>query len=162
MPAGETGEVDHPLSPASPKPDSAVQASVVSKAGSASGSAPTAASAQASHLKFSRAQKLSRAQDIELVRRTGKRVKSGLLDVRVTASPSSCARVGVIVPKYGHIIVERNRLRRRMREIVRVRMLPVLRVAPPTDVLVRVLPRAYWASFDVLEREIDGIVTRIS
>jgi ribonuclease P protein component len=115
-----------------------------------------------SHLRFSRAQRLSHAPDIESVRRTGKRVKSGLLDVRVTASPSSCARVGIVVPKYGHIIVERNRLRRRIREIVRVHMLPVLASVPPTDVLIRALPRAYSASFDVLEREIDGIVARIT
>ena len=83
------------------------------------------------------------------------------MDVRVTASPSSCARVGIIVPKLGHIIVERNRLRRRIREIVRLRMLPVLAQAPPTDVLVRALPRAYSASFDVLEREIEGIIARL-
>lgn len=89
-------------------------------------------------------------------------MKSGLMDVRVTASPSSCARVGIVVPKYGHIIVERNRLRRRIREIVRVRVLPVLLSVPPTDVLIRALPRAYSASFDVLEREIDGIVARIT
>lgn len=49
-----------------------------------------------------------------------------------------------------------------MREVVRVHMLPMLRTAPPTDVLVRVLPQAYLASFDVLEREIDGIIARMS
>ena len=65
------------------------------------------------------------------------------------------------MPKFGHIIVERNRLRRRIREIVRVRMLPVLQQAPATDVLVRALPRAYSASFEVLEREIEGIVARL-
>ena len=89
-------------------------------------------------------------------------MKSGLLDVRVTASPSLCARVGIIVPKFGHIIVERNRLRRRIREIVRVRMLPVLAQSPPTDVLVRALPRAYSATFEVLEREIEKIVARLA
>jgi ribonuclease P protein component len=89
-------------------------------------------------------------------------VKSGLLDVRVTASPSSCARVGIVVPKYGHIIVDRNRLRRRIREIVRLRVLPVLLSVPPMDVLFRALPRAYSASFEMLEREIDGIVARIT
>jgi ribonuclease P protein component len=66
------------------------------------------------------------------------------------------------VPKYGHIIAERNRLRRRVREIVRVCMLPALRQAPPTDVLIRTLPRTYSASFEVLKREIDEIVARIS
>lgn len=115
-----------------------------------------------SHLKFSRAERLSRALDIEFVKRTGKRVRSGLLDVRVTASPSLRGRVGVIVPKYGHIIVERNRLRRRLRELARVRMLPLLRSMPPTDVLIRALPRAYLASFGVLEQEIDGIVARLA
>ena len=115
-----------------------------------------------SYLKYSSAQRLSRAADIEFVKRTGKRVKSGLLDVRVTASPSLCARVGIIVPKYGHIIVERNRLRRRLRELVRIHVLPVLRLAPATDVLIRALPRAYSASFEVLEREIDGIIARLA
>lgn len=89
-------------------------------------------------------------------------MKSGLLDVRVTASPSLCTRVGIIVPKYGHIIVERNRLRRRVREIARVRMLPVLGLAPPVDVLVRALPRAYWASFEMLQREIDAVVAKLA
>ena len=115
-----------------------------------------------SHLRYSSAQRLSRATDIELVKRTGKRVKSGLLDVRVTASPSLCARVGIIVPKYGHIIVDRNRLRRRLRELVRLHMLPALRVVPPSDVLIRALPRTYSASFEVLEREMDGIVERLA
>jgi hypothetical protein len=38
----------------------------------------------------------------------------------------------------------------------------VLLSVPPTDVLIRALPRAYSASFDVLEREIDGIIARIA
>lgn len=86
-------------------------------------------------------------------------MKTGLLDVRITASPSSCARVGVIVPKYGRLIVERNRLRRRLRELARVRLLPALR---DRDVLIRALPHAYSASFDVLAREVDGVVARIT
>jgi len=146
MSADEAGETDRPLSPASPLPD----------AEALSGAQP------ASRHKFTRAQRLSRSLDIEFVRKAGKRVKSGLMDVRVTASPSSCARVGIVVPKYGHVIVERNKLRRRVREIVRIRMLPALQSIPPTDVLVKALPKAYSASFDVLEREIDGIIARIS
>ncbi|MGI8547445.1 MAG: ribonuclease P protein component [Gemmatimonadaceae bacterium] len=119
-----------------------------------------------SNLGFSRAQKLARASDIEFVKRTGKRVKTGLLDVRVATSPSSCtsskdpcARVGVIVPKYKRSIVERNKLRRRLREIVRTRMLPVI---PARDVFIRAMPQAYTSSFDVLVREIDGVIARIA
>ena len=128
---------------------------------------PTTTATATSHFRFPRAQRLARASEIELVKRTGKRVKTGLLDVRVTASPSLRssvdaglpARVGVIVPKYGRMIVERNRLRRRLRELVRIRLLPSL---VGRDVLIRALPQAYSASFDVLAREIDGIVARIT
>lgn len=105
-------------------------------------------------------------------------MKSGVFDVRTAASPSSCEqstvvplRVGVIVPKYGHIIVERNRLRRRLRELVRTRLLPALApalapVAPApesrrTDVLIRALPPAYSASFDGLAREMDALIARL-
>lgn len=129
---------------------------------------------------------MARASEIELVKRTGKRVKTGVLDVRVAASPSSRAQVGVIVPKYKRTIVERNKLRRRLRELVRVRLLPVLArsdvegssVERPTEeqgtvhtaqtaqaaraVLIRALPTAYSATFDGLARDVDTVVARIA
>jgi RNase P protein component len=133
---------------------------------------------------------LARASEIELVKRTGKRVKTGVLDVRVAASPSSRAQVGVIVPKYKRTIVERNKLRRRLRELVRVRLLPVLErsdvegsstegfstegsteehaiaqaaqaAQTPRAVLIRALPTAYSATFDGLARDVDTVVARI-
>lgn len=100
-------------------------------------------------------------------------MKTGVLDVRIAASPSSHAQVGVIVPKYKRTIVERNRLRRRLRELARVRLLPVLgdtsaehAAAPDAGsgaraVLIRALPTAYSASFDGLARDIDAVVARI-
>lgn len=92
-------------------------------------------------------------------------MKTGVLDVRVAPSPSSRAQVGVIVPKYKRTVVERNRLRRRLRELARVRLLPMLdRTAAEHGaraVLIRALPVAYSASFDGLAREIDAVVTRI-
>jgi RNase P protein component len=126
---------------------------------------------------------LARASEIELVKRTGKRVKTGVLDVRIAASPSSRAQVGVIVPKYKRTIVERNKLRRRLRELVRVRLLPVLARSDvggasgerPTEehgtvhtahtaraVLIRALPTAYSATFDGLARDVDTVVARIA
>ena len=122
---------------------------------------------------------MARASEIELVKRTGKRVKTGVLDVRVAASPSSRAQVGVIVPKYKRTIVERNKLRRRLRELVRVRLLPVLArsdvegsaaecateehatVHTARAVLIRALPTAYSATFDGLARDVDTVVARI-
>jgi RNase P protein component len=47
--------------------------------------------------------------------------------------------------------VERNRLKRRLRELARTRLLPVL---PPADVVIRPRPDAYAASFDALARQI--------
>lgn len=108
---------------------------------------------------------MARASEIELVKRTGKRVKTGVLDVRVAASPSSRAQVGVIVPKYRRTIVERNRLRRRLRELARVRLLPLLDATREARgeraVLIRALPAAYSASFDGLARDIDAVVARL-
>lgn len=89
-------------------------------------------------------------------------MKTGVLEVRIAASPSSCAQVGIIVPKYGRVIVERNKLRRRLRELARTRLLPVLaNDASPRAVLIRALPSAYSASFDGLGRNIDAVVARI-
>jgi ribonuclease P protein component len=48
--------------------------------------------------------------------------------------------------------VERNRLKRRLRELARTRLLPVL---PPADLVIRPRPDAYSATFDALARQID-------
>lgn len=60
--------------------------------------------------------------------------------MRYIASPLRHPRVGVIVPRYGHTAVERNRLKRRLRELVRTLMLPTL---PACDVSLRATPGAY-------------------
>ena len=57
-----------------------------------------------------------------------------------------------MVPKYKHSGVERNRLKRRLRELARTRLLPTL---PPADVVIRSRPEAYAASFDALARQVD-------
>jgi len=63
------------------------------------------------------------------------------------------------VPKQKHSSVERNRLKRRLRELARTRLLPVL---PPVDLVIRTLPEAYGASFAALEREIGKVGERLS
>ncbi len=47
--------------------------------------------------------------------------------------------------------MERNRLKRRLREIVR---LNILQRIPSVDMVVRARPEAYSASFGTLEREL--------
>lgn len=77
-------------------------------------------------------------------------MRTASMDVRAVASLHACGRVGIIVPKYGHSSVDRNKVKRRLRELVRVETLPVL---PVLDVVLRVAPRAYDRTFDELREE---------
>ena len=55
------------------------------------------------------------------------------------------------MPKYGHSAVERNYLKRQLREIIRTRVLGTL---PPIDAVIRVRPSAYTISFAQLADEL--------
>jgi ribonuclease P protein component len=65
----------------------------------------------------------------------------------------------VIVGKHGHTVVERNLLRRRLRELVRTRLIPVV---GGKDIVVRVLATGYDASFDQLSGEISEVIAGLS
>ena len=81
------------------------------------------------------------------------------LDVRALASLSALARVGVVVPRYGHSAVERNRLKRRLRELIRLELLPCIHAM---DVVVRTAPRAYERQFEVLRAEVQKLAYQLS
>lgn len=83
--------------------------------------------------------------------REGKRIRAEHLELRVAASLLHHPRVGFIVPKLGRSSVERNRLKRRLREIVRQELLPRL---PAVDVVIRVRREAYDASFASLRAQL--------
>lgn len=101
----------------------------------------------------------------ELFRR-GRRTKTRNLDVFVSASPVSFSRLGLVVPKprmktspTGRRIraaaVQRNRLKRRLREIGRTCLLPSAPVGEGAlDVLIRARPEAYLADFEQLRDEL--------
>lgn len=55
------------------------------------------------------------------------------------------------MPRHRHTAVARNRLKRRLRELVRTRLLAA---APPADVLIRARREAYDASFETLAADI--------
>ena len=81
------------------------------------------------------------------------------MDVRATASLPAFARVGFVVPRYKHSAVDRNRLKRRLREIVRIAVLPTL---PPLDIVIRVFPVAYARSFDALQADLLQALRKLS
>jgi ribonuclease P protein component len=64
-----------------------------------------------------------------------------------------------VVPKHGRSSVERNRLRRRLSEIVRRSLLPHLLAM---DVLIRTRREAYDASFAELEEDVEAVRRRLS
>lgn len=96
------------------------------------------------------------------MRREGKRIRTGLLEVRALASPLAFSRVGVIVPRHKQTAVARNRLKRRLRELVRLRLLPALAATPPVDVVVRAFPPAYTADFARLAGEMERVVRQLA
>jgi len=63
-------------------------------------------------------------------------------------------RVGIVVPKHRRRIVDRNRVKRRLREIVRTTLLPTL---PSVDVLIRAKPEAYGSTFQQLASDVGTI-----
>jgi ribonuclease P protein component len=80
------------------------------------------------------------------------------LDVRAVASPLGHPRVGIVVPRHRRTAVDRNRLKRRLRELTRTRFLPT---ALPVDVVIRARPEAYAASFDALEADIERAAAQL-
>ena len=69
------------------------------------------------------------------------------------------ARMGVVVPRFQHSAVDRNRLQRRLREILRRETRAAL---PPVDLVVRARRDAYDAPFAVLRAELTGAAARLA
>lgn len=96
--------------------------------------------------------------------RSGKRRRCGSLDIYLQlTSTGRPPRIGVVVPRHGRTIVERNRLRRRLRELLRTGWLMEERERGATrDLLVRAGASAYERSFAELRAELDSCLERVS
>jgi ribonuclease P protein component len=90
-------------------------------------------------------QRLRRADDFATVIRSGRRAGRGGLVVHLRRREQEApARIGFVVPKAVGPAVTRNKVRRRLRHLVRAEL---ARLAPGTDVVVRVLPSASGESY---------------
>ncbi len=87
------------------------------------------------------------------------KVSAKLLDLRRLEAQGNHARVAVVVAKFGYSAVARNKLKRRLRELVRIRMLPVL---APMDLLVRARRDAYNATFEALLDDVSDVARRLT
>lgn len=88
--------------------------------------------------------------------REGRRRTCGSLEVYLRTAPHALGpRIGVVVPRHGQTIIERNRLRRRLRELLRTEWLPAARDRDPgADLLVRARRSAYERTFPELQAEL--------
>ena len=68
-------------------------------------------------------------------------------------------RVGLVVPLHKNSAVARNRLKRRLRELARTRLLPS---DLPADIVIRVRPEAYDATFEALTTDIAQALAQLA
>jgi ribonuclease P protein component len=88
----------------------------------------------------------------------GTRERTAWFDVRTAAALTPHARVGIIVPRFEATAVQRNRVKRRLRELVRRELLPSL---APHDLVVRATRASYRASFDQMQAAMRQVAARL-
>ena len=83
------------------------------------------------------------------------------MDVFDSTSPVAHPRVGVVVPKHRRNSVDRNKLKRRLREVLRLEVLPrLVESNAPVDILIRARKEAYAASYEQLHDELTEFVEK--
>lgn len=73
-------------------------------------------------------------------------------------SPHARLRVGIVVPRHRRSAVERNRLKRQLRELVRLLVLPL---GMPVDLVIWAQRSAYEMSFSRLQQEIESLLPNL-
>jgi ribonuclease P protein component len=83
--------------------------------------------------------------------------------MRLLLVESGPSRVGFVVPKHGQTAVRRNKLKRRLREWVRVGLLPALAAGEvhAVDIVIRARQSAYDAPVAALHEELDKMVSSV-
>lgn len=99
--------------------------------------------------------RIRRGVEIIEMHRKGRRFSAGALDVLVRPGDEAFPRLGIVVPRHRHSAVERNRLRRRLREIGRRELLPgLIACGVHPRILIRARPQAYDVSFSELRESL--------
>ena len=86
------------------------------------------------------------------MQQSGRHRRTPRLDISWRSNDMGHPRLGLIVPKYGATAVARNRVRRRLRECSRRRILSKLR---GVDLVVRARPAVYNANLEELAGDLD-------
>lgn len=114
---------------------------------------------------FPRHARITRGAELQRIAQEGKRIRTRHLEVRAAASPLAhslvgalVCRVGFVVPRFKHSAVARNLVKRRLRELARIHLLPAGIVA---EVVIRIRPEAYAASFEILTIEVLAVLEQL-
>ena len=67
-------------------------------------------------------------------------------------------RVGLIIPRFKHSAVLRNLLKRRLRELARIELIPRTLFV---DIVIRIRPNAYEATFAELAHDIGQVLEQL-
>lgn len=102
--------------------------------------------------------RLHRRAEIQRVRTSGKRIALPLVTVWIAPSDVPRRRVGVVVALHGRTAVARNKLKRRLRHILRSELLA--RLNEPQDIVVAARPAAYDATFTALREAVASGLAR--
>lgn len=106
--------------------------------------------------------RITRSREIRDLFRRGRRKKTSHLDVFFLSSPERGPRLGLVVPKHRRRVVDRNRLKRRLREIGRREILPRMRMESlALDLLIRTRPEAYETGYQQLRRELVEVIEEL-
>jgi len=100
---------------------------------------------------------LRRRADFEAIGRNGRAVATPLLVLRWMRTDRPESRIGLSTPRTLGGAVQRNRIRRRLRELVRSR---VERIGPGWDLLLIARPAAADASHAELGAAVDALLDR--
>ena len=111
--------------------------------------------------RFPRRARLTRGSDLTSCWEAGRRRRTPHLELAWRTNSAGHARLGLIVPRHQSSAVARNRLRRRLREILRRDVLPLPQL-PPIDVVIRAKREAYAAPFAALRAELTGVVSTLT
>jgi len=108
-----------------------------------------------------RAQRLRSPRDFQRVRAQGRRVSGAVLllgyATRSESDESGMTRVGFSVSRRVGGAVERNRVKRRLREVIRRQL---ARIAPGYDLVITARPGAAEARMETLEQDVAVLLAR--
>ena len=110
-------------------------------------------------LSFPKAKRLTRPAEFDRVRREGRTIRGNLISIGVLPGADKTFRAGFITSRKVGGAVERNRVRRQLREIIRNHQHEIVDLA---WIVTIASPRAARATYGALEAEWLRLATRAS